>query len=124
MIDIDKFKNINDSYGHLIGDNILKEIAAILCDNIRKIDVLGRWGGEEFLIVDTESDEHKIIEFAEKIRKAIASHDFDKVGKVTCSFGVTRYAKEDTASSLVIRADKALYLAKESGRNCVKEIIA
>lgn len=124
MIDIDKFKNINDNYGHLTGDNILKEIASILCDNIRKIDVLGRWGGEEFLIVDTESDEHKIIEFAEKIRKAIASHHFDKVGKVTCSFGVTRYAKKDTASSLVIRADKALYLAKESGRNCVKEIIA
>lgn len=124
MIDIDKFKNINDSYGHLTGDNVLKQIATILCDNIRKIDVLGRWGGEEFLIVDTESDENKIIEFAEKIRKAIELHNFENVGKVTCSFGVTRYVKDDTASSLVIRADKALYLAKESGRNCVKEIIA
>lgn len=123
MVDIDKFKNINDTYGHLTGDNILKNIATILCDNARKIDVLGRWGGEEFLIVDSERDVNKISEFAEKIRVAIESHDFDKVGKVTCSFGVTRYIKGDTASSLVIRADKALYLAKESGRNCVKEII-
>ncbi|MDH5599987.1 MAG: diguanylate cyclase [Gammaproteobacteria bacterium] len=124
MVDIDKFKNINDTYGHLTGDNILKNIAGILFDNVRKSDVLGRWGGEEFLIVDSESDIEKIAEFAEKMRKAIEHHDFHEVGKMTCSFGVTRYIKDDTASSLVIRADKALYMAKESGRNCVKEIIS
>jgi diguanylate cyclase (GGDEF)-like protein len=123
MIDIDKFKNINDAYGHLKGDYVLKEIAKILCDNIRKIDILGRWGGEEFLIVDSEGDKDKVVEFAEKIRKAIELHEFDEVGKVTCSFGVTCYLKNDTASSLIIRADKALYKAKESGRNCVKKLL-
>ena len=123
MIDIDKFKDINDTYGHLTGDDVLQEIAKILCDNIRKIDVLGRWGGEEFLIIDSESDSIKMYEFAEKIRKAVEEHNFDKVGKVTCSFGVTQYIQGDTTSKLIIRADKALYLAKESGRNCVREML-
>jgi len=124
MIDIDNFKKINDTYGHLTGDDVLQEIARILSENVRKIDVLGRWGGEEFLIVDNESDPGKIIEFAEKIRSAVEKHKFKKVGEVTCSFGVTQYVEGDTTSSLIIRADKAMYAAKESGRNCVKEILA
>lgn len=122
MIDIDKFKDINDTYGHLTGDDVLQEIAKILCENVRKIDVLGRWGGEEFLIVDSESDSNKLRKFAGKIRKAVEEHDFDKVGKVTCSIGVTQYDDGDTISNLIKRADEALYMAKDSGRNCVKEL--
>lgn len=124
IIDIDKFKDINDTYGHLSGDDVLQELAKILNSNVRKIDILGRWGGEEFLIIDTESDPEKIHGFAEKIRKAIEKHNFKEAGNVTCSFGVTHYVKDDTVSSLLIRADKALYTAKESGRNCVKELMA
>ncbi|MCW8901770.1 MAG: diguanylate cyclase [Gammaproteobacteria bacterium] len=124
MIDIDNFKKVNDTYGHLTGDDVLQEIARILSDNVRKIDVLGRWGGEEFLIVDNESDPDKVIEFAEKIRSAVEKHKFKQVGKVTCSFGVTQYVEGDTTASLIIRADKAMYAAKEAGRNCVKEMLA
>jgi len=122
MIDIDKFKDINDTFGHLTGDDVLQEIAHILTDNVRVIDVLGRWGGEEFLIVDSESDSNKLLKFAEKIRKAIEEHSFEKVGNVTCSFGITQYVDGDSISELIVRADKALYLAKEAGRNCVKEV--
>ncbi len=123
ILDIDKFKDVNDTYGHKAGDYVLQEIATLLTLNVRKIDMLGRWGGEEFLIIDSESHDEKVIVFAEKIRKVIDEHVFDKVGKITCSFGVTHYREGDTDSSILMRADKALYAAKESGRNCVKEIL-
>lgn len=124
LVDIDKFKIVNDTYGHLVGDDILLELANILSSNVRKIDTLGRWGGEEFLIIDTESDRAKVVVFAEKIRKSIEAHTFEKVGQVTCSFGVTHFIENDTASTILSRADKALYIAKDSGRNCVKELLA
>jgi len=123
MLDIDKFKDVNDTYGHKAGDYVLQEIAKLLTLNVRKIDMLGRWGGEEFLIIDSESHDEKVIVFAEKIRNVIEKHAFDKVGKITCSFGVAHYRESDTDSSILIRADEALYAAKEAGRNCVKEIL-
>lgn len=122
MIDIDKFKNVNDKYGHKVGDYVLQEVARILEANVRKADMLGRWGGEEFLIIDTAQHPEKVIDFAEKIRKAIEGHKFKTVGQITCSFGVTHYAENDTDASILIRVDKALYKAKESGRNCTREI--
>ena len=123
LLDIDKFKDVNDSYGHKIGDYVLQEIARLLTLNVRKIDMLGRWGGEEFLIIDSESHNEKVIEFAEKIRKVIEGNIFENIGKITCSFGVAHYREGDTESSILVRTDKALYNAKESGRNCVKEIL-
>lgn len=123
LLDIDKFKDVNDIYGHKIGDCVLQEMAKLLTLNVRKIDMLGRWGGEEFIIIDSESYPEKVIEFAEKIRKAIETNVFENVGQVTCSFGVTHYIEGDSESSILIRTDKALYHAKESGRNCVKEIL-
>lgn len=123
LIDIDKFKNINDTYGHKVGDFVLQEIAKILQENVRKVDLVGRWGGEEFLIIDVEKHPERVRDFAEKIRKAIEKHNFDGVGQVTCSFGITHYIENDTDASIVIRSDKALYSAKESGRNCVKELL-
>ncbi len=123
ILDIDKFKDVNDTYGHKTGDYVLQEIAKLLTLNVRKIDMLGRWGGEEFLIVDSESHNEKVVGFAEKIRKVIEGHAFAKVGKITCSFGVAHYRERDNESSVLIRADEALYAAKESGRNCVKEAL-
>lgn len=124
LLDIDKFKNVNDTYGHQVGDDVLKSIAKLLMLNVRKVDTLGRWGGEEFLIIDTESNQKNVLGFAEKIRKAIEEHIFEKVGQVTCSFGVAYYVDGDTESSILVKSDKALYMAKDSGRNCVKEVLA
>ena len=124
LMDIDKFKDVNDTYGHKTGDYVLQEIARLLVLNVRKIDMLGRWGGEEFLIVDSESHAEKVIEFAEKIRKVIEENNFESIGQITCSFGIAHYIEGDTESSILIRTDKALYKAKESGRNCVKELLA
>jgi diguanylate cyclase (GGDEF)-like protein/PAS domain S-box-containing protein len=119
LIDIDLFKNINDSYGHNIGDDVLIEIANILKQNIRNIDKLGRWGGEEFLIICPETSCKNAEVLAENLRKIIDCHVFQSVGNLTCSFGLTKYYTDDKNNEAFIRADKALYLAKEKGRNKV-----
>ncbi len=123
MIDIDYFKSINDTYGHQVGDDVLKSVARLLSDNIRKTDTLGRWGGEEFIIINTESDPHKVLGFVEKLRSTIEGHQFSNIQGLTCSFGVAHSIAGDTPSSILKRADKALYLAKDSGRNCIKEYL-
>jgi len=124
MMDLDKFKNINDSHGHLVGDQILKKIAAILRENARVTDTVGRWGGEEFLIIFPETVMKDAINIAEKIRAIIENYAFDVIGSMTCSFGVTTYHAKDTIESMIYRADLALYKAKEKGRNKVcSEII-
>ncbi len=121
IIDIDHFKNINDTYGHQTGDQILQDISKILISNVRKIDTLGRWGGEEFLIINTESNPAKVMKFAEKIRRAVEAHNFNITTLTTCSIGIAHYVANDTESSIIARADSALYAAKNAGRNCVKE---
>ncbi|MBK3333066.1 GGDEF domain-containing protein [Persephonella atlantica] len=120
IFDIDHFKKINDTYGHQTGDYVLKTIAEIVKKNVRDTDIFARWGGEEFVIVAPETDLSGTKILAEKLRKAIEEHRFDKVGKVTASFGVTEAVPEDTTDSIVRRADEALYLAKEKGRNRVE----
>lgn len=120
IIDIDHFKNINDTYGHQTGDQILQNISKILISNVRKIDTLGRWGGEEFLIINTESNPAKVMKFAEKIRRTVEAYNFN-ITTLTCSIGITHYVANDTESSIIARADSALYAAKNAGRNCVKE---
>lgn len=120
LLDIDNFKSVNDTYGHLVGDLILKEFADILKNNIRDIDFLGRWGGEEFMIVCLQTDEKGAVALSENLRVKIEEFDFTKVGKITASFGVSACCKkDDDAKSLVDHADKALYRAKENGRNKV-----
>ena len=120
IIDIDKFKNINDTYGHQVGDQVLIGIANILKENIRQIDAVGRWGGEEFLVIFRETPLNAAISTAEKLRAAIAGHSFNMIGKKTASFGVTGYRHPDTISDMMVRADNALYHAKRSGRNRVE----
>ena len=119
MLDIDHFKRVNDHYGHIAGDHCLQQIASILKLNSRSIDTVGRWGGEEFLIICPETDLKGTEKLAEKLRTKIAEHDFSQVGKITCSFGVTSFFAGDTLESIVDRADQALYQAKDAGRNKV-----
>lgn len=121
ILDIDFFKEINDTYGHDIGDEVLKEFSNILSQNVRNIDKVGRWGGEEFMIVCTETDCSRAKIIAEKLRIKIEENEFEYVGKRTASFGVTEYDDEDMSfQELYMRVDKALYAAKEEGRNMVK----
>lgn len=123
MYDLDHFKRINDNFGHEMGDTILLKVSELVRDNIRAVDVAGRWGGEEFLVLMPEADGEKAKQVAEKLRKVIASHQFAAVGQVTASFGVTQYKPGETAQTLLRRADDAVYLAKHQGRNRVEAVI-
>ncbi|MCS3728330.1 sensor domain-containing diguanylate cyclase [Bradyrhizobium betae] len=120
MFDIDHFKSINDTHGHLIGDHVLVQLSRLVQRQIRSNDLLARWGGEEFLIMLPGSDGPKAFGVAEKLREAIAATDFGEVGSATCSFGVAQYVPGDAPDQLLARADAALYLAKNGGRNRVK----
>ncbi len=121
FIDIDKFKTINDTFGHNVGDDVLVELSKILKDNSRKTDTIGRWGGEEFIIVCTQTDIKEAFDFADHLRKIIENHKFPTVKQVTISCGVAQYEKDDTSSKIISKADAALYIAKEEGRNRVIE---
>lgn len=120
MFDIDHFKQVNDTYGHAVGDCVLKTMAELVRKNMRKIDCFVRWGGEEFMIIASETDLKTAGNTAERIRKIIESYRFDEAGKITVSFGVTQFGKDDTVDTFVKRADDALYKAKANGRNRVE----
>ena len=120
MLDIDHFKKVNDTCGHAVGDYVLKTLSQISKKNIREIDYLIRWGGEEFIVIALDTNLRGAEVLAEKIRKAIENYSFDKVGRVTVSFGVTQFKQDDTEDSFMKRADDALYQAKEKGRNRVE----
>jgi len=123
MIDIDDFKSVNDTYGHNIGDVFLKEIAEILKTSFRDVDTVGRWGGEEFLILLPKTNLEDSKKIAEKVRKEIELYKFTEIGNKTASFGVATHSNNESLSSLLNRADKALYAAKENGRNRVEVAI-
>ncbi|NOR57881.1 MAG: diguanylate cyclase, partial [Sulfurimonas sp.] len=120
MIDLDYFKSVNDTYGHQVGDSVLKELSHILQSSIREVDTVGRWGGEEFLIICPQTNLDGALKLAEHIRVAIEYYDFDVAGRKTSSFGVGTYHENDTQDSMIERADNALYCAKEEGRNAVR----
>jgi diguanylate cyclase (GGDEF)-like protein len=119
LVDIDHFKSVNDIYGHKIGDDVLKNLANILKINTRKTDCVGRWGGEEFLIITSETTIDGIERLAQKLRKEIEKYQFSQVGNKTASFGISIYEDKDTINSIILKADNALYKAKENGRNQV-----
>ncbi|MFO7832199.1 MAG: PAS domain S-box protein [Desulfuromonadaceae bacterium] len=119
LCDIDHFKRINDTYGHLSGDKVLQEFTALINEHLRDTDVLGRWGGEEFLIIAPGTDISGALKLAEKLRSAIANFDFTDVGTVTSSFGVATVAEGLERAQIVKIVDEALYKAKEQGRNQV-----
>jgi diguanylate cyclase (GGDEF)-like protein len=122
FIDIDHFKDFNDSYGHLIGDRILRAVANTLRQNLRASDSCGRWGGEEFIAVVNYLDLAGLRTVAEKLRKAVCEMKINEKGAelgVTVSIGAALVGRGDTFQSLVERADKLMYESKRLGRNRV-----
>lgn len=117
IIDIDDFKKINDTHGHLKADKILEKLAKLLKDKIRKSDVISRFGGEEFFILLPETNLDKAKRLGERLKKAIHSDTMLKKYNVTVSGGITQYKKRDSKEKLKTRADKALYEAKEKGKD-------
>jgi diguanylate cyclase (GGDEF)-like protein len=119
IIDVDHFKRVNDTYGHQSGDQVLRDIARILRQSVRTLDTVGRWGGEEFMIICTDTPQAGAAALAESIRATIENHRFPDVGSMTASIGVAERRADGGAQDLVREADQALYRAKEEGRNQV-----
>ncbi|WP_324170558.1 diguanylate cyclase [Sulfurimonas sp.] len=118
LLDIDFFKNVNDNYGHLVGDKVLQRLSALIHKHIRSNDIFARWGGEEFVLA-LDVGLEKGIEIANSLRKHIELEVFEEVKSITCSFGITEHKEDDTLEEMIGRADTALYEAKEKGRNRV-----
>ena len=127
MADLDHFKAVNDSHGHLVGDDVLRITAARMVSSARARDEIGRYGGEEFLFILPGTDVAGALEIAERVRSRIASDEIrsgDLSLNVTLSVGITEARSGDTVDSLIQRADEALYQAKAEGRNCVRAVSA
>jgi diguanylate cyclase (GGDEF)-like protein len=120
LIDIDHFKKINDTYGHMVGDAVLHAFASLLENHIREGDTLTRWGGEEFAIILPQSDRAQGVLLANKLRSVIEEHTFHDIKKLTASFGVTHVFPEESDDATMHRVDSALYRAKANGRNRVE----
>jgi len=118
VIDIDHFKKVNDTYGHLTGDKVLIEVSKLISQNIRDIDLFARWGGEEFCILVNKLNAQESKQIAEKLRVKIEETTIKNLN-ITCSFGVTNFEENDNNESIFAKADEALYRAKEEGRNRV-----
>ena len=119
MLDVDYFKHVNDTYGHQVGDEVLIMIADAITQTCRQTDSVGRYGGEEFLIVLPQTDSQQAYELAERIRKSVASISTQHPFSVSCSIGVATFDETLDMHTLIKRADEAVYNAKEKGRNCV-----
>ena len=128
LLDIDHFKVFNDTYGHLVGDKVLRYVASSLKRSIKKTDFVARFGGEEFVIILPDSDINSAMVVAEQLRKIVSAGKLtDKgknvsYGKTMVSIGVTQFRASDLSNEIVSRADKALYLAKDRGRNRVEKL--
>jgi len=120
MIDIDHFKQVNDSFGHMAGDVVLVELAELFKTSIRSADIVGRWGGEEFMVILPDTDENGAVELAEKIRRKVSENRFPKQDGITISLGVSVFNDDTSVDTIIYRADQALYLAKNKGRNQVQ----
>jgi diguanylate cyclase (GGDEF)-like protein len=117
MFDLDHFKKVNDTYGHDMGDQVLKNTVDLLHERIRKSDILARWGGEEFMIIAPLIDTNELRSLVESLRNAIQQYQHQKVGMVTASFGASVVRPTDNIHSLLKRVDSALYQSKQKGRN-------
>lgn len=119
LIDVDRFKSVNDRFGHDVGDDVLRGVARVLQQEGRLSDVVGRWGGEEFLVVCTDTDGVGATVVSERAAERLRAARMPPVGQVTASFGVAQALPGESARELIARADKALYRAKETGRDRV-----
>ena len=120
LIDVDHFKQVNDTHGHQTGDRVLIELAGLLQSGTREIDIVGRWGGEEFLVICPHTDSAGACQLAENLRLKIQAHPFPTVAHKTASFGVATFQSGDQGKDIVARADTALYASKDGGRNRVE----
>jgi diguanylate cyclase (GGDEF)-like protein len=120
MVDIDHFKKVNDTFGHESGDMVLKEVASVLKNNIRQTDFIGRWGGEEFIIICTATNLEEASNLANKLREKVKEYSYSVKSEQTASFGVASFIADEDSKSFFVRADKALYNAKKLGRNRVE----
>lgn len=120
LIDIDYFKAVNDTWGHRTGDTVLKQFAELLRQNLRKVDAIGRIGGEEFFVLLPQTDAEQAQAAARDLQARINAFDFDAVGRRTASFGVTEYRPGERRVDTFDRADQALYAAKKNGRNRIE----
>lgn len=120
MLDIDHFKQVNDTHGHQAGDRVLVEVSRTLSGTVRRTDMVGRWGGEEFLIICPETDASGAVKLAEKLRLAVDRERFSHIGRLTVSLGAAVHRPDESAASILARSDQALYVAKNKGRNRVE----
>lgn len=120
MLDLDHFKLINDTHGHAVGDQVLQEFSRVVQTALRPSDLLARWGGEEFVVAAPRTGLEPARRLAERLRSGVQAHPFPVIGTLTVSLGVAEYQANDTALSLMERADAALYRAKKFGRNRVE----
>ena len=123
ILDIDNFKEINDTYGHIEGDNVLKQLVQEVQTHLRSTDVFSRWGGEEFVIILPLTSITDAKQAIDNIRKLISAYQFNKIGTITCSFGITEFTEDDTFHSVIMRADEAMYIAKTTGKNKVETLV-
>ncbi len=122
LLDIDHFKDVNDNYGHVAGDEVLKAVSQLLSNGVRQGDIVARYGGEEFLLFLPMTDLEAAQILVERLRLALEKHEHvvdNESLKVTASFGIAQHEIHDSADRTIARADKALYEAKEAGRNCI-----
>lgn len=120
MLDVDHFKQVNDKLGHQAGDQVLVTLTQLLSLRTREIDIAGRWGGEEFIVICPHTPLAGALTLAESVRAAIDTHPFGEGRHISASMGVSSYVAGDTGKDLVARADAALYVAKGAGRNQVQ----
>ncbi|WP_425147434.1 diguanylate cyclase domain-containing protein [Deinococcus sp.] len=119
LFDVDHFKSVNDKHGHNVGDDVLRTLAHLISGHLQKGEVLGRWGGEELLMVLPNTSEAPASTLADAIRRAVASHTFEEIASVTLSAGVAAWQPGESQREWLAQVDEALYLAKALGRNRV-----
>jgi diguanylate cyclase (GGDEF)-like protein len=120
LFDIDLFKQVNDTYGHDVGDAVLIHVTKCISRQIRDVDLFARWGGEEFIVLMSETTLEQALQLAERLRNALVQTPIEPVGTVTASFGVADWRDNESLEMLIRHADSALFTAKRAGRNCVK----
>jgi len=120
LIDIDKFKLINDRFGHDVGDEVIVTVASSISNSVRSTDLAGRWGGEEFLVICPNTNFDGVFDIANRIHQAIRLCQSTQARRITGSLGITMFESGDSLADIIKRADIALYQAKSAGRNCVK----
>ena len=122
LFDFDDFKSVNDTYGHLTGDQVILATVNLVDDAIRRRDLFARWGGEEFTLLFPDTRVDEAVEIVERLRQTIEQNRYIRCGQVTASFGIVQYRAGESPEAFMDRADRMLYRAKADGKNCIRSI--